>query len=182
MTAWWRSQGDTGQQKRGARRLRTRGLERLSPQPRMREPQPAPRVYPYVRRDVPRTRGKQGGSTDIPSMRLQGGCMDLVAVMDGCSRDVRSWAGSSTMDVGVGLAAFAQALAVARPDIFTSDQGAQCTRLDFTGRLASVGIHISMDGRGRALDHVFVARLWRTVKYEEVYWGYASTPSIAISL
>ena len=168
MTAWGRSQGDTVQQKRGARRLRTRGLETLAPNPRMRAPQPAHRVYPYVRREVPRTRGKQGGSTAIPSMRLQGGCMDLGAVMDGCSRDVRSWAGASPMDVGVCLAAFAQALAVARPDIFTSAQGAQCTRLDFTGRLASVGIDISMDGRGRALDHVFVARLWRTVKYEEV--------------
>src|SRR5438132_7689067 len=129
MTAWWRSQGDTVQQKRGARRLRTRGLETLAPNPRMSAPQPAHRVYPYVRRDVPRTRGKQGGSTDIPSMRLQGGCMDLVAVMDGCSRSVRSWAVSSTMDVGVGLAAFAQALAVAPPDIFTSAQGAQCTGL-----------------------------------------------------
>ena len=86
MTAWWRSQGDTVHQKRGARRLRTRGLETLSPNPRMREPQPAPRVYPYVLRDVPLTRVKQVGSTDITAMRLHGGCMDLVAVMDGGSR------------------------------------------------------------------------------------------------
>jgi putative transposase len=92
----------------------------------------------------------------------------LVAVMDWFSRSVLSWAVSITRDVGFCLDALEQALEVARPEIFNSDQGAQFTSLDFTGRLASAGIQISMDGRGRALDNVFVERLWRTVKYEGV--------------
>jgi putative transposase len=109
-------------------------------------------------------------------MRLQGGCLSLVAVMDGCSRYVLSWAVSSTMDGGLCLDACEQALEVARPAIFHRDQGAQCTSLDFTGRLASAGMQMSMDGRGRALDNVFVERLWRTVQYEEVYVKDDETP------
>src|ERR671939_1611613 len=89
--------------------------------------------------------------------------------MDWFSRYVLSWAVSITMDVGFCLEALDQALGVARPDIFNTDQGAQFTSNDFTGRLAAAGIQISMDGRGRALDNIFVERLWRTVKYEEVY-------------
>jgi len=102
-------------------------------------------------------------------MWLQGGCFSLTAVMDGCSRYVLSWAVSITMDVGFCLEALEQALEVARPDIVNSDQGAQCTSLDFTGRLVAAGMQISLDGRGRALDNVFVERLWRMVKDEEVY-------------
>jgi putative transposase len=106
--------------------------------------------------------------------------MSLVAVMDWFSRYVRSWAVSITMDVGFCLEALDQALGGARPAIFHSDHGAQFTSLDFTGRLASVGIQISMDGRGRALDHVFIERLWRTLKYEEVYVKDYETPAEAI--
>ena len=109
-------------------------------------------------------------------IRLHGGFMYLVAVMDWCSRYVLSWAVSITMDVGFCLEALDQALGVARPEIFNSDQGAQFTSLDFTGRLAAVGIQISMDGRGRALDNVFIERLWRTLKYEEVYVKDYETP------
>ena len=100
--------------------------------------------------------------------------------MDWFSRYVLSWAVSITMDVGFCLDALEHALEVARPDIFNSDQGAQFTSLDFTGRLAAAGIQISMDGRGRALDNVFVERLWRTVKYEEVYLKDYETPREAI--
>ena len=107
-------------------------------------------------------------STDITYIRLHGGFIYLVAVMDWFSRYVLSWAVSITMDVGFCLEALDQALEVAQPEIFNSDQGAQFTSLDFTERLVSAGIQISMDGRGRALDNVFVERLWRTVKYEEV--------------
>ena len=100
--------------------------------------------------------------------------------MDWFSRSVLSWAVSITMDVSFCLEALEQALAVARPDIFNSDQGAQFTSIDFTGRLTAAGIQISMDGRGRALDNVFVERLWRTVKYEEVYLKDYETPREAI--
>jgi putative transposase len=100
--------------------------------------------------------------------------------MDWCRRYVLSWAVSITMDVGFCLEALDQALEVAQPAIFNSDQGAQFTRLDFTGRLAAAGIQMRMDGRGRALDNVFVARLWRTVKYEEVYVKDYETPREAI--
>src|SRR5207245_11307598 len=104
----------------------------------------------------------------------------LVAVMDWWSRSVLSWAVSITMDVGFGLEAFDQALGGARPDIFHTDQGAQFTSNDFTGRVAAAGIQMSMDGRGRALDNVFIERLWRTVQYEEVYVKDDEPPRAAI--
>jgi len=180
MTAWLRGQGYAVNHKRVARLLRTMGLETLYPQPRMSEPHPAHRVCPYLLRGVPITRVNQVWSTDITYMRLHGGFLSLVAVMDWCSRSVLSWAVSITMDVGFCLEALEQALEVARPEIFNSDQGAQFTRLDFTERLTSAGIQISMDGRGRALDNVFVERLWRTVKYEDVYVKDDETPREAL--
>ena len=146
----------------------------------MSEPHPAHRVYPYWLRGVPITRVNQVWSTDITSIRLHGGFISLVAVMDWFSRSVLSWAVSITMDVSFCLEALEQALEVARPDMFNSDQGAQCTSIDFTGRLTAAGIQMSMDGRGRALDNVFVERLWRTVKYEEVYWKDYETPREAM--
>ena len=141
---------------------------------------PTHRVYPYLLRVVPITRVNQVWSTDITYIRLHGGFIYLVAVMDWFSRYVLSWAVSITMDVGFCLEALDHALALARPEIFNSDQGAQFTSLDFTGRLAAAGIQISMDGRGRALDNVFVERLWRTVKYEEVYLKDYETPREAM--
>jgi len=180
MTAWLRSQGYAVNHKRVARLLRTMGLETIYPKPRMSDPHPAHRVYPYLLRGVPITRVNQVGSTDITSIRLHGGFIYLGAVMDWCSRYVLSWAVSITMDVGFCLEALDRALEVAHPEIFNSDQGAQFTSLDFTGRLAAAGIQMSMDGRGRALDNVFVERLWRTVKYEEVYVKDYETPREAI--
>ena len=106
--------------------------------------------------------------------------MSLVAVMEWFRRYGLSWAVSITLEVGCCLEALAQALEVARPEIFHSDQGAQFPSLDFTGRLAAAGIQMSMDGRGRALDNVFVERLWRTVKYEEVYLKDDETPQEAV--
>jgi putative transposase len=125
-------------------------------------------------------RGKQVWSTDSTSSRLHGGLLSLGAVMDWCSRDVLSWAVSIPMAVGFGLEALEQALEGARPDIFNSAQGAQFPSLDGTGRRAAAGLQLSMDGRGRALDTVFVARLWRTVKYEEVYVKDDETPREAM--
>jgi putative transposase len=137
-------------------------------------------LYPYLLRDVPITRVNQVWSTDITYIRLHAGFVYLVAVMDWFSRYVLSWAVSMTMDVGFCLEALEQALRMATPDIFNSDQGSQFTRADFTSRLETAGVNISMDGRGRALDHVFVERLWRTVKYEEVYLKDYRTPREAM--
>jgi putative transposase len=180
MTAWLRSQGYAVNHKRVARLLHTMGLETIYPKPRLSQPHPAHRVYPYLLRGVPITRVNQVWRTDITYIRLHGGFIYLVAVMDWFSRYVLSWAVSITMDVSFCLEALDQALEVARPDIFNTDQGAQFTSHDFTERLAAAGILISMDGRGRALDNVFVERLWRTVKYEEVYLKDYETPREAM--
>jgi putative transposase len=180
MTAWLRSQGYHVNPKRVARLLHTMGLETLYPKPCTSQPQPAHRVYPYLLRGVPITRVNQVWSTDITYIRLHGGFIYLTAVMDWFSRYVLSWAVSITMDVGFCLEALEQALQVAQPEIFNSDQGAQFTSVEFTGRLVAAGVRISMDGRGRALDNVFVERLWRTVKYEEVYLKDYETPREAI--
>jgi putative transposase len=180
MTVWLRRQGYAVNTKRVARLLHTMGLETIYPKPRLSQPHPERRVYPYLLRGVPIIRVNQVWSTDITYIRLHGGFLYLVAVMDWFSRYVLSWAVSITMDVGFCLEALEQALGIATPDIFNSDQGSQFTSADFTGRLETAGIKISMDGRGRALDNVFVERLWRTVKYEEVYLKDYGTPSEAI--
>jgi putative transposase len=166
--------------KRVARLLRTMGVATLYPKPRLSHPHPAHRVYPYLLRGVPITRVNHVWSTDITYIRLHGGFISLVAVLDWFSRYVLSWAVSITMDVGFCLEALEQALEVAHPEVFHSDQGAQFTSLDCTGRLEAAGIRVSMDGRGRALANVFVERLWRTVKYEEVYLKDYATPREAI--
>jgi putative transposase len=180
MTAWLRSQGYSVNHKRVARLMQTMGIEAIYPKPHLSQAHPAHRVYPYLLRGVAITRVNQVWSTDITYIRLHGGFIYLVAVMDWFSRYVLSWAVSITMDVSFCLEALDQALAVAQPEIFHSDQGAQFTSIDFTSRLAAAGIQISMDGRGRALDNVFVERLWRTVKYEEVYLKDYETPREAI--
>jgi len=176
MTAWLRSQGYQVNRKRVRRLMHQMGLEVLYPKPRTSPPHPEHRIDPYLLRAVPIVRVNQVWSTDITYVRLHSGFIYLVAVMDGFSRYVWSWAVSITMDVGFCLEALEQALSQAQPEIFNSDQGAQFTSLDFTGRLESAGIRISMDGRGRALDNVFVERLWRTVKQEEVYLKDYRTP------
>jgi len=180
MTAWLRSQGYEVNRKRVARLLHTMGLETIYPKPRLSQSHPDHRIYPYLLRGVPITRVNHVWSTDITYIRLHGGFIYLVAVMDWFSRYVLSWAVSITMDVGFCLEALDQALELAQPEIFNTDQGAQFTSIDFTGRLESAGIRISMDGRGRALDNVFVERLWRTVKYEEVYLKDYETPREAM--
>ena len=180
MTAWLRTQGYAVNAKRVRRLMRTMGLEAIYTKPRLSQAHPEHRIYPYLLRGVPITRVNQVWSTDITFIRLHAGFVYLVAVMDWFSRYVLSWALSITMDVGFCLEALEQALCVSKPDIFNSDQGAQFTSVDFTGRLSQAGIRISMDGRGRALDNVFVERLWRSVKYEEVYLKDYRTPKEAI--
>jgi putative transposase len=176
MTAWLRGQGYAMHHKRVARLMQTMGLETLYAKPRTSQRQPGHRVYPYLRRGVPITRVNQVWSTDITYIRLRSGFVYVVAVLDWFSRYVLSWAVSNTMDVHFCLDALEHALRRAQPEVFNSDQGVQFTRTEFTSRLEMAGIRISMDGRGRALDNIFVERLWRTVKYEEVYLKDYETP------
>jgi putative transposase len=155
--------------KRVRRLLRTLGLAALAPQPGTSRAAPEHRVYPYLLRGVAIERVNQVWSTDITYIRLRGGFVYLAAVLDWRSRYVLSWALSNSLEVGFCLDVVEAALARGRPEIFNTDQGAQFTSPAFTGRLQAAGVPISMDGRGRALDNVFVERLWRSVKYEEVY-------------
>ena len=155
--------------KRVQRLMRLMGLEAIYPKPRTTMRCPEHKIYPYLLRDVEVERPNQVWSTDITYIPLQGGYVYLTAVMDWYSRYVLSWRLSNTLDGAFCLEALEEALVINRPEIFNTDQGVQFTSLAFTGCLASRGVAISMDGRGRALDNVFVERLWRTVKYEEVY-------------
>jgi putative transposase len=133
------------------------------------QPAPGAQVYPYLLRGVTVDRVNQVWATDITYIRLLGGFIYLMAIMDWYSRYVLAWEVSVTLDSSFCVAALERALAIAQPEIFNSDQGAQFTSQVFTGTLSAQGIKISMDGRGRAMDNIFVERLWRSVKYEEVY-------------
>jgi putative transposase len=168
MTAWLRSRGYAVNPKRVRRLLRQMGLEAIYPRPRLSQPAAGPAIYPYLLRGVTIGRINQVWSADITYIRVASGFVYLVAVIDWLSRYVLSWALSITLDVAFCLEALDQALQHGRPEIFNTDQGAQFTSLAFTERLRQGGVRISMDGRGRALDNVFVERLWRSVKYEEV--------------
>src|SRR5579862_447332 len=169
MTAVLRGQGYTVNPKRVRRLLRTLGLTALYPKPRTSAGAPEHRVYPYLLRGLSIERVNQVWSTDITYIRLRAGFVYLVAVMDWYSRYVLSWALSNTLEAGFCLEALEAALLSGPPEIFNSDQWAQFTSPAFTARLAVGGVRISMDGRGRALDNVFIERLWRSVKYEKVY-------------
>ena len=169
MTWVLRQAGYAVNPKRVRRLLRTLGLAALAPQPGTSRAAPAHRVYPYLLRGVAIERVNQVWSTDITYIRLRSGFVYLAAVLDWHSRYVLSWALSNSLEVGFCLDVLEAALRRGRPEIFNTDQGAQFTSPAFTGRLMGVGVRISMDGRGRALDNVFVERLWRSVKYEEVY-------------
>ena len=169
MTAWLRHRGDGVNPKRVRRRLRTMGLEAIDAKPRLSEPVAGHTIYPSRLRGVTGNRMNQVWSADITSICLASGVVSLVAVLDGCSRSVWSWAVSITMEVACGVEALEQALRQGQPEICKTDQGAQCTSVAFTERLQKGGVRISRDGRGRALDHVCVERLWRRVKPEEVY-------------
>ena len=169
MTAWLQRQGYAVNHKRVGRLLRQMGLEAIYPKPRLSQPAADHVIYPYLLRGVSVDRVNQVWSADITYVRLAAGFVYLVAVIDWFSRYVLSWAVSITMDVAFCVEALEQALSQGQPEIFNTDQGAQFTSQDFTVRLHQGGIRVSMDGRGRALDNVFVERLWRSVKYEEVY-------------
>ena len=155
--------------KRIQRLMRLIGLEAIYPKRRTTWPGAGHKIYPYLLRNVEVLRPDQAWGTDITYVPLRHGFLYLVAIMDWYSRHVLSWRLSNTLTGSFCIEALEEALSVARPEIFNSGQGCQFTAAAFTSRLESRGVAVSMDGRGRALDNVFVERLWRSVKYEEVY-------------
>jgi putative transposase len=170
MTQWLLRQGYAVNRKRIQRLMRMMGVEAIYPRRRTSQPGAGHRIYPYLLRDLAIERPDQVWSADITYVPLARGFMYLVAVLDWHSRYVLSWELSNTLDSGFCVAALEAALAQRRrPEIFNTDQGAQFTSQAFTSVLLGAGVAISMDGRGRALDNVFIERLWRTVKYENIY-------------
>jgi putative transposase len=155
--------------KRVQRLMRLMGLEAIYPKRRTTQPGTGHKIYPYLLRDVAITRPNQVWSSDITYVPLRHGFMYLVAVLDWYSRYVLSWRLSNTLDGAFCLEALNAALDHGQPEIFNTDQGSQFTATMFTSRLESCDIAISMDGRGRALDNVFIERLWRSVKHEDIY-------------
>jgi putative transposase len=169
--------------KRVQRLMRIMGLEAIYPQPRTTRVAAGHKKYPYLLRNVAIERPDQVWSTDITYIPMRHGFLYLVAVIDWYSRYVLSWRLSNTLEGSFCIEALESALAIGRPETFNSDQGSQFTAVAFTSRLEAAEIAISMDGRGRALDNVFVERLWRSVKYEEVYLqDYASAWEAEASL
>lgn len=156
--------------KRVQRLMRIMGLTALYPKPRTTQPAPGHRIYPYLLRDLTIERPDQAWCADITYLPMAHGFLYLVAVMDWYSRKVLSWRVSNTMDDDFCVEALEAAIAnYGTPEIFNTDQGSQFTGTAFTGVLKREEIQISMDGRGRWMDNVFIERLWRSVKYEEVY-------------
>ena len=169
MTAWLATQGEIVNHKRVARLMRVMGIETIYPRPKTSLPADNVRRYPYLLKGMRIEEPNQVWSTDITYLRLPQGFVYLVAILDWFSRYVLAWRVSNTMDVSFCLEALEAALREGKPQIFNSDQGAQFTSHAFTEQLEKEEITISQDGKGRAFDNIFIERLWRTVKYEEVY-------------
>jgi putative transposase len=170
MTAVLRREGLVVGHNRVRRLLRWMGLEAIYPKPRLSLPGgPEHRVYPYLLRGLRIDRPNQVWSADITYIRLAHGFAYLVAVLDWFSRYVVSWSLSVTLDAWFCVQTLREALRLARPEIFNTDQGSQFTSGEWIGELHKAGVAISMDGRGRAFDNIFTERLWRSVKYEDVY-------------
>jgi putative transposase len=157
--------------KRMQRLMRILGIEALYPKPNLSRPAPGHEVYPYLLRGVSIERPNQVWSTDITYIPMRAGFLYLVAVMDWFSRFVLSWELSNTLETGFCLAALESAFRFGQPEVWNSDQGSQFTAAEFLAPLKKRHITISMDGRGRALDNVFIERLWRSLKYELIYPG-----------
>ena len=183
MTAWLEREGHKVNRKRVQRLMRLMGLEAVYPKPHLSVGGDGHKVYPYLLRGVAIERVDQVWSTDITYIPMPNGFMYLTAVIDWYSRYVLSWRLSNTLDVAFCLEALEEALSRGCPEVFNTDQGVQFTSASFTGRLESAGAKVSMDGKGRCLDNVFVERLWRTVKYEYVYlWRPEVVPALAEGL
>jgi putative transposase len=169
MTAWLRTQGHLVNRKRVQRLMGLMGLEVIYQRPRTSRPAPGHRTYPYLLRGLAIERVNQVWAADITYIPMARGFLYLVAVMDWVSRYVLAWRLSNLLDASFCIETLEQALRQGQPEIFNTDQGSQFTDEDFTGVLGAHGVAISMDGRGRFSDNIFVERLWRTLKYEEVY-------------
>jgi putative transposase len=184
MLRYLRDLGHAINRKRVRRLMATLGLAGMAPGPATRRPHPQHKIYPYLLRGVAVVRPNQVWSADITYIRLARGFVYLVAVIDWYSRKVLAWRLSNTMDSDFCVDCLQQALQNhGTPDIFNSDQGSQFTSAAFTKVLLAKEITISMDGRGRALDNIFVERLWRSVKHEDVYLkGYATLPELMLGL
>ncbi len=169
MTDWLKNQGYEVNHKRVARLMQRMGLQAITPGPHTSKPTPGHKIYPYLLRNVEIERVNQVWSTDLTYIPMRHGFMYLAAVIEWHSRYVLAWELSNTLESLFCVAALKRALTQGTPEIFNTDQGSQFTSEAFTGVLLDKKIAISMDGRGRALDNVFIERLWWTVKYEEVY-------------
>ncbi len=152
------------------RLMRLMGLSAIYQKPRTSDPHPEHRIYPYLLKRLAITRPNQVWCADITYIPVQRGFLYLVAIMDWATRHVLAWRLSNTMDVRFCIEALNEALSKhGKPDIFNTDQGSQFTSFEFTGVLKDAEITISMDGRGRYMDNIFIERLWRSLKYEAVY-------------
>jgi len=170
MTKVLRRQGHKLNRKRVQRLMRLMGIRSLAPQPSTTKAHPAHPKYPYLLRNVSIDRPNQAWATDITYIPFKKGFLYLVAIMDWHSRKVLSWRVSNTMTADFCVAALTEALSLyGTPEIFNSDQGAQFTSEAFTNILIDAKVQISMDGAGRAIDNVFIERLWRTLKYDHIY-------------
>jgi putative transposase len=169
MVEWLGVQGFDVNRKRVSRLMALMGIEAVYPKPKLSRPGEGHKIYPYLLKGVGVDRVNQVWSTDITYIRMAQGFVYLVAIMDWFSRYVLSWRLSLTMEIDFCVEALKSALRRGRPEIFNSDQGSQFTSEKFIGELAAREIAISMDGRGRCMDNIFIERLWRSLKYEEVY-------------
>lgn len=184
MVVFLRGRGHRVNRKRVQRLMREMGLAGMAPGPATSKPHPQHKVYPYLLRGVAVTRPNQVWSTDLTYIRLARGFAYLVAIIDWYSRRVLAWRISNSMDASFCVDCLEDALRHhGKPEVCNSDQGSQFTSDAFTGVLKREGVAISMDGRGRALDNIFVERLWRNVKYEDVYLkGYANMAELTVGL
>jgi putative transposase len=175
MTAMLRAGGLRINRKRVQRLMRKMAIAALGPRPRTTRPAPGHKIYPYLLRNLTIERVNHVWAADITYIPVGRGFLYLVAIIDWASRAILAWRLSNTMDVSFCVAALGDALAKhGKPEIFNTDQGSQFTSAAFTGALSAAGIQISMDGRGRWMDNVFIERVWRSLKHEDIYLkGYA---------
>lgn len=180
MARYLRREGHCIGRKRIRRLMRLMGIEAIYQKPKTSAPHPEHLIYPYLLRGLKIDRPNQAWCADITYIPMPCGFLYLVAIMDWASRKVLSWRLSNTLDAGFCVEALKDALArCGKPEIFNTDQGSQFTGFDFTGALKAAGIKISMDGKGRWMDNVFIERLWRSLKYESVYLNLFETGSEA---
>jgi putative transposase len=169
IAAWLKSQGQRVNRKRVRRLMQLMGLKAIYRRPRTSKPAAGHKIYPYLLSGLKITRPNQVWAADITYIPMARGFLYLVTIIDWYCRYVLSWRLSNTLDAGFCVETLEEALRKGRPEIFNTDQGAQFTSEAFTGLLEQYGVRISMDGKGSYNDNLFIERLWRTVKYEEVY-------------